>query len=138
MTTVITYGTFDMIHYGHLNLLKRASEMGDRLIVGVSTDACAARKGKTPFHSCEKRMEYIADLKYVSKVIPEHDMQQKVEDIKKYNVDIFLLGDDYAQTFLQMPEYEQIKDICKVVFLPRTPDISTTELKKRHLKSDNG
>lgn len=133
MTTVITYGTFDMIHYGHLNLLKRASKLGDRLIVGVSTDECAARKGKTPFHSCQQRMEYVGDLKYVSEVIPEHDMQQKVEDIKKYNVDIFLLGDDYAQTFLKMPEYEQIKDLCEVVFLSRTPDISTTELKKKIL-----
>ena len=133
MKTVITYGTFDMIHYGHLNLLKRASKLGDRLIVGVSTDECAARKGKTPFHSCQQRMEYVGDLKYVSEVIPEHDMQQKVEDIKKYNVDIFLLGDDYAQTFLKMPEYEQIKDLCEVVFLSRTPDISTTELKKKIL-----
>ena len=129
MITVITYGTFDLLHYGHLNLLKRASQLGDRLIVGVSTDECVEAKGKKPVFSCEKRMEYVADLKYVSKVIPEYNMQQKVEDIKKYHVDIFLLGDDYVETFLKMPEYEQIKDLCKVVFLPRTPNISTTLLK---------
>ena len=131
MTTVITYGTFDLIHYGHLNLLKRASALGDYLIVGVSTDACAFSKGKKTIFDCKKRMEYIEDLKYVDKVIPEHNMQQKIEDIKKYNVDIFLLGDDYAKTFLEMPEYDQIKDLCKIVFLPRTPDISTTMLKEK-------
>ena len=101
------------------------------MIVGVSTDAFAESKGKKTVFDCEKRMEYIADLKYVSEVIPEHDMQQKVEDIKKYHVDIFLLGDDYAETFLQMPEYDQIKNLCRVVFLPRTPNISTTLLKQK-------
>lgn len=131
MTTVITYGTFDLLHYGHLNLLKRASLLGDRLIVGVSTDEFVETKGKKTVFDCAKRMEYVADLKYVSEVIPEHNMQQKVDDIKKYNVDIFLLGDDYAETFLQMPEYDQIKDLCKVIFLPRTPDISTTMLKEK-------
>ena len=130
MITVITYGTFDLIHYGHLNLLKRASQLGDRLIVGVSTDEFAKEKGKQTVYSCEKRMEYISDLKYVSEVIPEHSMHQKVEDIKKYNVDIFLLGDDYAEAFLKMPEYLQIKDLCKIVFLSRTPNISTTILKE--------
>lgn len=129
MKTVLTYGTFDLIHYGHLNLLKRASKLGDRLIVGVSTDEFVKSKGKTPVFNCEKRMEYLSDLRYVDKVIPEHNMEQKVEDIKKYHVDIFLLGDDYAETFLKMPEYEQIKDICEIVFLPRTPNISTTSLK---------
>ena len=131
MKTVITYGTFDLLHYGHLNLLKRASLLGDRLIVGVSTDEFAYKKGKNTVFSCEKRMEYISDLKYVSEVIPEHCMSQKVEDILKYNVDIFLLGDDYAETFLKMPEYDQIKNLCEVVFLPRTPDISTTMLKEK-------
>ena len=129
MKTVITYGTFDLIHYGHLNLLKRACALGDRLIVGVSTDECVMSKGKRPVFSCEKRMEYLADLRYVDLVIPEKDMEQKVEDIKKYHVDVFVLGDDYAETFLKMPEYDRIKDICEVVFLPRTPNISTTALK---------
>ena len=119
-----------MIHYGHLNLLKKASQLGDVLIVGVSTDECVEAKGKKTVFQCDKRMEYIADLKYVDKVIPEHDMGQKVDDIKKYHVDIFLLGDDYAETFLQMPEYHQIKKMCKIVFLPRTPNISTTMLKE--------
>ena len=131
MKTIITYGTFDLIHYGHLNLLKRASMMADYLIVGVSTDECVMSKGKTPVFSCDKRMEYLRDLRYVDLVIPEHNMEQKVEDIRKYKVDIFLLGDDYAESFLKMPEYEKIKDICEVVFLPRTPNISTTVLKQK-------
>ena len=131
MKTIITYGTFDLLHYGHLNLLKKASMLGDRLIVGVSTDECALKKGKQTVLSCEKRMEYLADLKYVSEVIPEYNMAQKVEDIIKYNVDVFLLGDDYAEAFLQMPEYKKIKDLCEIVFLPRTPDISTTLLKEK-------
>ena len=131
MVTVITYGTFDLIHYGHLNLLKRASQLGDRLIVGVSTDEMCLEKGKKTVFPCEKRMDYLKDLRHVDLVIPEYNMAQKVEDIKRYNVDIFLLGDDYAEAFLKMPEYEQIKDICKVVFLPRTPNISTTILKAK-------
>ncbi len=131
MKTIITYGTFDLIHYGHLNLLKRASKMADYLIVGVSTDECVMAKGKNPVFSCEKRMDYLRDLRYVDLVIPEYNMEQKVDDIKKYNVDIFLLGDDYAESFLKMPEYEKIKDICEVVFLPRTPNISSSVLKQK-------
>ena len=136
MKRVITYGTFDLLHYGHLNLLKRASKLGDRLIVGVSTDEFVKFKGKNPVFSCDKRMEYLNDLRYVDEVIPEHNMQQKVEDIKKYDVDVFVLGDDYAESFLKMPEYEKIKDLCEVIFLTRTPDISTTILKKKQLNNE--
>lgn len=136
MKTVITYGTFDLIHYGHLNLLKRASKLGDRLIVGVSTDEMCREKNKFPVFPLEKRMEYIKDLRYVDLVIPEHNMAQKVDDIKKYGADIFLLGDDYAQSFKLMPEYEKIKDICEVVFLERTKDISTTVLKAKILEQE--
>ncbi len=134
--TVITYGTFDLIHYGHLNLLKRASALGDRLIVGVSTDEMCEGKGKTPVFSLEKRMDYIKDLRYVDLVIPEHSMAQKVQDIINYKADVFLLGDDYKDTFKEMPEYEKIKDICEIVFLPRTPDISTSALKEKLQKEE--
>lgn len=86
MKTVITYGTFDLLHYGHLNLLKRASKLGDRLIVGVSTDDFCRVKGKTTVFALDKRMEMISDLRYVSLVIPEHNMAQKINDIEKYSV----------------------------------------------------
>ncbi len=88
-------------------------------------------KGKETVFPLEKRMDYIKDLRYVDLVIPEHSMAQKVEDIKNYKADVFLLGDDYAETFKKMPEYDAIKDICEVMFLPRTPDISTTALKQK-------
>lgn len=129
MKTVITYGTFDLLHYGHLNLLKRASRLGDRLIVGVSTDEFCLEKGKKTVFKLEQRMEMVSDLKYVYLVIPEHDMAQKVSDIEKYGADIFVLGSDYSDTFLKMPEYELIKDKCDIIFLPRTDGISTTILK---------
>jgi len=131
MKTVITYGTFDLLHYGHMNLLKRASALGDRLIVGVSTDEFVESKGKKSVYPLEKRMEMVSDLRYVDVVIPEHDMAQKVRDIDEYNVDVFVLGSDYAQSFLEMPEYELIKDKVEVVFLERTPNISTTLLKSK-------
>lgn len=129
MKTVITYGTFDLLHYGHLNLLKRASRLGDRLIVGVSTDEFCLEKGKKTVFKLEQRMEMVSDLKYVYLTIPEHDMAQKVSDIEKYGADIFVLGSDYSDTFLKMPEYELIKDKCDIIFLPRTDGISTTILK---------
>lgn len=99
MKTVITYGTFDLLHYGHLNLLKRASRLGDRLIVGVSTDEFCLEKGKKTVFKLEQRMEMVSDLKYVYLAIPEHNMAQKVSDIEKYGADIFVLGSDYSDTF---------------------------------------
>ncbi len=129
--TVITYGTFDLLHYGHIFLLKRAAALGDRLIVGVSTDAFVAQKGKQVVFPLEKRMEMVRDLRFVDLVIPEQDMAQKIEDIRKYSADIFVLGSDYEKTFLEMPEYPIVASMCKVVFLPRTPSISTTALKKK-------
>lgn len=99
MKTVITYGTFDLLHYGHLRLLKRCAALGDKLIVGVSTDDMCASKGKTPVFNCEERMQMVSDLRYVSIVIPEYNMAQKVTDIDKYNVDIFVLGDVIKKNF---------------------------------------
>lgn len=135
MKTVITYGTFDLLHYGHMNLLKRASAFGDRLIVGVSTDEFALEKGKKTCYDLKKRMEMVADLRYVDLVIPEYSMAQKLTDCVKYKVDYFILGSDYCETFKNMPEYQKLIKMCKVIFLERTPNISTTMLKAK-LKND--
>jgi len=121
---VITYGTFDMFHIGHLNLLKRAKELGDYLIVAVSTDEFNKLKGKKTFFPYEHRAEIVRSIKYVDMVIPETCWEQKIEDIKKYNVDIFVIGEDWKGKF------DFLKEYCEVVYLPRTKEISTTELKK--------
>jgi len=122
--TVITYGTFDMFHIGHLRLLQRLKELGDELIVAVSTDEFNELKGKKTLIPYEQRAEIVANIKCVDKVIPEKNWEQKIDDIKKYNVDIFAMGDDWKGKF------DFLKDYCEVVYLPRTKDISTTQLKK--------
>lgn len=134
MIKVITYGTFDLLHYGHINLLNRAKAFGDFLVVGVSTDEMCLTKGKQTVLDINKRMELVSSIKCVDLVIPEHNMAQKIEDVKKYNIDIFILGDDYKETFLQMAEYEEVNKLCKIIFLERTPEISTTILKKELLE----
>lgn len=121
--TVITYGTFDLFHIGHLRLLQRAKELGDRLIVGVSTDEFNEIKGKKSIIPFEQRAEIVQNIKCVDIVIPESSWEQKLEDIKKYSVDIFVMGEDWKGKFDYLYEY------CEVVYLPRTPGISTTELK---------
>ncbi len=121
---VLTYGTFDMFHIGHLNILKRAKELGDYLIVGVSTDEFNAIKGKKAFMPYEHRKKIVESIRYVDKVIPEKDWEQKVEDIKKYSVDIFVMGDDWKGKF------DYLKDYCEVIYLPRTPGISSTTLRE--------
>lgn len=135
--TVITYGTFDLMHYGHLLLLKRCKELGDKLIVGVSTDEMCVTKGKQTVFNTKQRMEMVSDLRFVDLVIPEHNMQQKIEDIKKYNADIFVLGSDYKDVFPKMKEYPEVAKLCKVVFLERTPNISTSIL-KQEMNDKNG
>jgi len=121
---ILTYGTFDMFHIGHLNLLKRLKNMGDELIVGVSTDEFNELKGKKTLIPFEHRAEIVKSIKYVDKVIPEQSWDQKVNDIKQYNVSIFAMGDDWKGKF------DYLKDYCEVVYLPRTADVSTTQLKK--------
>lgn len=123
MKTVITYGTYDMFHVGHLNLLRRAKELGDYLIVAVSSDAFNEGKGKHCVISDTDRMQIVDAIKYVDKVIPENSWDQKIEDVKKYNVDVFVMGDDWKGKF------DFLKDYCEVVYLPRTEGISTTQLK---------
>jgi glycerol-3-phosphate cytidylyltransferase len=122
--TVITYGTFDMFHIGHLRLLQRIKEIGDDLIVAVSTDEFNAIKGKKILIPYEQRAEIIANIKCVDKVIPEERWEQKIKDIKKYDVDIFVIGNDWEGKF------DFLKEYCDVIYLPRTDNISTTKLKK--------
>ena len=122
--TVITYGTFDMFHIGHLKLLQRLSGMGDELIVAVSTDEFNRQKDKAVLIPFEQRVEIVRNIRFVDKVIPEHSWEQKVEDIKKYDVDFFVIGNDWEG------EFDFLKEYCEVVYLERTRDISTTSLKK--------
>ncbi|HEX5361551.1 MAG TPA: glycerol-3-phosphate cytidylyltransferase [Fluviicoccus sp.] len=126
-TTVLTYGTFDLFHRGHLRLLERLSGLGDKLVVAVSTDEFNARKGKKALYSYEDRAAIVGAIKHVDLVIPENDWEQKIEDVKKYNVDVFAIGDDWAGKF------DFLKAHCDVVYLPRTEGISSTQL--RHLLS---
>ena len=124
MKTVLTYGTFDLIHAGHINILRRAAALGDRLIVGLSTDEFNAGKHKEASHSFEDRKLILEAIKYVDLVIPENCWEQKVEDVKKYNVDVFVMGNDWEGKF------DFLKDYCEVVYLPRTAGISTTKIKE--------
>jgi len=123
---VITYGTFDMFHIGHLRLLQRLKKLsnGGELIVAVSTDEFNLKKGKKTLIPFEQRAEIVANIKGVDKVIAEESWEQKIEDIKKYNIDIFAIGEDWKGKF------DFLKEYCEVVYLPRTKDISTTQLKK--------
>ncbi len=124
MRKVITYGTFDLFHIGHLNLLKRAKELGDYLIVAVSSDHFNHIKGKKCAIPQEERMAIVAAIRYVDEVILEESWDQKPADIKKYDIDVFVMGDDWQGKF------DDLKELCEVVYLPRTPDISTTKIKK--------
>jgi len=121
---IITYGTFDMFHIGHLKLLQRLKQHSDKLIVAVSTDEFNKVKGKTTMIPYAQRAEIVANIKCVDMVIAENDWGQKVEDIQKYNVDIFSIGDDWKGEFDFLEEY------CEVLYLERTENISTTKLKK--------
>lgn len=124
MERVITYGTFDLLHYGHINLLKRARAYGDYLIVVLSTDKfnLNAKQKKCCF-TYEERKMLLEAIRYVDLVVPEESWEQKADVIKKYNVGTFAMGDDWAGKF------DFLKDLCEVVCLPRTPEISTTKIK---------
>lgn len=126
MKRVITYGTFDLLHYGHINLLQRAKQCGDYLIVALSTDEFNwNEKHKKCYFSFEKRKTLLEAIRYVDLVIPEESWEQKVSDVREYHIDTFVIGDDWAGKF------DFLKgEGCEVVYLPRTPEISTTQIKK--------
>lgn len=123
MKRILTYGTFDLTHLGHINLLKRAKQLGDYLIVGLSTDEFNAAKGKSSIFPYEHRKVILEAIRYVDLVIPEASWGQKIIDVQKYCVDIFVMGDDWVGKF------DFLKDYCQVIYLPRTNDISTTAIK---------
>ena len=125
MIKIITYGTFDLFHIGHLRLLKRVKELGDHLSVSISTDEFNSVKGKKTLIPYEQRKEIVENIKCVDLVIPETCWEQKIEDIKKYEIDIFAMGNDWEGKF------DFLKEYCEVVYLPRTEDISSTEIKKQ-------
>ncbi|WP_081780618.1 adenylyltransferase/cytidyltransferase family protein [Sulfitobacter sp. 20_GPM-1509m] len=124
-TTVLTYGTFDLFHHGHVRLLQRLSQLGDELIVGCSTDEFNAVKGKRCVMPYGQRREILEACRYVARVIPEESWAQKRSDIVNYNVSIFAMGDDWTGHF------DDLGDLTRVIYLPRTQDVSTTELKER-------
>lgn len=125
MKRVITYGTFDLLHYGHINLLRRAKALGDYLIVALSTDEFnQTAKGKKSYFTFEERKAMLEAIRYVDMVIPEENWEQKKTDVAKYEVDIFTMGDDWEGKF------DFLKDQCEVVYLPRTPEISSTQIKQ--------
>ena len=123
---VITYGTFDILHHGHINLLKRARALGDHLTVALSTDEFnSLQKDKTTYFSYEERKAILQAIRYVDEIIPETDWDQKISDIKALDIDVFVMGDDWTDKF------DYLADYCDVVYLPRTPGISTTIIKSK-------
>ncbi|WMM24320.1 glycerol-3-phosphate cytidylyltransferase [Tissierella sp. MB52-C2] len=124
MKKIITYGTFDLLHYGHINLLKRAKELGDYLMVAISTNEFNEIKGKKCYFSYEERKKLVESIRYVDLVIPENSWDQKVDDIVEFKVDTFVIGDDWEGKF------DFLKDHCEVIYLSRTPEISTTKIKE--------
>lgn len=125
MKRIITYGTFDLLHYGHINLLRRAKQQGDYLVVALSTDEFNWNsKQKKCYFSYEKRKALLEAVRYVDLVIPEESWKQKKGDIQLYHIDKFVMGDDWEGKF------DFLSDFCDVVYLPRTPEISTTVIKK--------
>lgn len=127
MKRILTYGTFDLLHYGHVRLLQRAAALGDYLVVALSTDEFNAGKGKTSFYDYETRKEMLEAIRYVDLVIPEFDWNQKISDVKEYHIDTVVMGGDWEGD----PRFEVLRDYCDVVYLDRTEGISTTDVKAR-------
>lgn len=122
-TTVITFGTFDVFHVGHVRVLNRAAEFGDRLLVGVSSDQLnLAKKGRRPVFTQDERMEILTNIKVVDGVFLEESLELKRQYVEEHRADILVMGDDWAGKF------DYLNDICKVVYLPRTPSVSTTAI----------
>jgi len=123
MKKIITYGTYDLLHRGHINLLKRAKAMGDFLVVGLSSNEFNAQKNKKAFFSYEERKQVLEAVRYVDQVISEHAWDQKTQDILDHDIDVFVMGDDWSGKF------DHLKEHCEVVYLPRTGGVSTTQIK---------
>ena len=126
MKRILTYGTFDLLHYGHIRLLKRAKELGDYLIVAVSTDEFNDIKGKKAYHNYETRKKMLEAIRYVDLVIPEETWEQKLNDVKEYKVDVVVMGSDWAGS----DKFDYLKEYCEVVYLDRTEGVSTTKIKQ--------
>lgn len=126
MKRILTYGTFDLLHYGHIRLLKRAKALGDYLIVAISTDEFNSIKNKKSYHSYETRKKMVEAIRYVDLVIPEERWDQKIDDVKKYEVDKVVMGSDWKGN----ENFEILKDYCEIVYLDRTEGISTTKIKE--------
>lgn len=124
MKRVITYGTYDLLHYGHINLLRRAKELGDYLVVALSTDEFNEKKGKKCYFPYEQRKQMLEAIRYVDLVIPEETWEQKRTDVHEYEIDTFVIGDDWKGKFDFLKE-----EGVEVVYLPRTPQVSTTQIK---------
>ena len=125
MKRILTYGTFDLLHYGHINLLRRAKALGDYLVVACSTDEFNLGKGKRCYFSYEERKQLLESIRYVDLVIPEESWEQKANDVREYHIDTVVMGSDWEGS----ERFEYLKDLCEVVYLPRTPEISTTQIK---------
>ncbi|MDP4087058.1 MAG: glycerol-3-phosphate cytidylyltransferase [Bacillota bacterium] len=123
MKKVLTYGTYDLLHFGHINLLQRAKDLGDYLIVGLSTDEFNKGKNKKAYHSFENRKMILESIRYVDEVIPENTWDQKIKDVIENDIDIFVMGDDWEGKF------DFLKEFCEVIYLPRTVGISTSKIK---------
>lgn len=126
MKRILTYGTFDLLHYGHIRLLQRAKALGDYLIVAVSTDEFNELKGKKAYHDYETRKKMLEAIRYVDLVIPEENWEQKISDVKDYNVDVVVMGSDWAGS----DRFNYLNEYCEVVYLDRTEGISTTKIKE--------
>ena len=126
MKRILTYGTYDLLHYGHIRLLKRAKALGDYLVVAISTDEFNAIKGKKAYHNYETRKEMLEAVRYVDLVIPENNWEQKRDDVIKYEIDMVVMGSDWEGS----EKFECLRDLCKVVYLDRTQGVSTTQIKK--------
>ncbi|MEY2193015.1 glycerol-3-phosphate cytidylyltransferase [Neobacillus sp. BF23-41] len=132
MKKVLTYGTFDLLHVGHINILRKAKELGDFLIVGLSTDEFNIEKNKKAYYSYQDRQLILESIRYVDHVIPESCWEQKIQDVIDHNIDVFVMGDDWKGHF------DFLKRYCEVVYLPRTTGISTSKIKSdlNYVKND--
>ena len=126
MKRILTYGTFDLLHYGHIRLLKRAKALGDYLVVALSTDEFNEIKGKKAYHDYETRKKMLEAIRYVDLIIPENTWEQKRNDVIEYKIDVVVMGSDWENN----ENFECLRDICDVTYLTRTEGISTTKIKQ--------